>query len=165
MTDLANPAPIAAERPRPRSRGIIEWLRVNLFGGVFNTVLTLLALYLLVLTIPPFIRWAFIDAVADALTQGPADAAHAKLAVISRDAWSRVSAAAGPEVLSIKALRSAGNELYLAGFMTNANGAVLNPGSVACLATVPRSSESAASCGNVAPWTMPLASASCASGG
>jgi general L-amino acid transport system permease protein len=63
MTDFANPVPIAAERPPPRSRGIIEWLRVNLFGGVFNTVLTLLALYLLVLTIPPFIRWAFIDAV------------------------------------------------------------------------------------------------------
>ena len=64
MTDLANPA---ADSPpsgrRPRSRGIIDWLRVNLFGGVFNTVLTLLALYLLALTIPPFIRWAFIDAV------------------------------------------------------------------------------------------------------
>ena len=63
MTDLANPVPIAAERPPPRSRGILEWLRVNLFGGVFNTILTLLALYLLAVTIPPFIRWAFIDAV------------------------------------------------------------------------------------------------------
>ena len=58
MTDLANPAPIAAERPPPRSRGVVEWLRVNLFGGVFNTILTLLALYLLAVTIPPFIRWA-----------------------------------------------------------------------------------------------------------
>ena len=58
MTDLANPAPIAAERPRPRSRGIIEWLRVNLFGGVFNTVLTLLALYLLVLTLALQVRAA-----------------------------------------------------------------------------------------------------------
>src|SRR3954451_19894200 len=66
MTDLANPAPIAAERPRPRSRGILEWLRVNLFGGVFNTVLTLLALYLLAVSIPPLIEWAFIDAVWNA---------------------------------------------------------------------------------------------------
>lgn len=63
MTDLANPAPIAAERPRPPSRGAIEWLRINLFGGVFNTILTLLALYLLAVTIPPFIEWAFVDAV------------------------------------------------------------------------------------------------------
>ena len=49
MTDLARPR---ADRRRAAagaasSRGIIEWLRVNLFGGVFNTVLTLLALYLL----------------------------------------------------------------------------------------------------------------------
>src|SRR3954470_4938060 len=63
MTDLATPAPIAAERPRPSSRGIIDWLRVNLFGGVFNTLLTLLALYLLARTIPPLVEWAFVDAV------------------------------------------------------------------------------------------------------
>src|ERR1044071_2071417 len=63
MTDLAGPAPIVAERPRAPSRGAIEWLRVNLFGGVFNTLLTLLALYLLVRTIPPLVEWAFIDAV------------------------------------------------------------------------------------------------------
>jgi general L-amino acid transport system permease protein len=63
MADLAGRAPIAAERPRPPSRGILEWLRVNLFGGVFNTILTLLALYLLIVTVPPFIQWAFIDAI------------------------------------------------------------------------------------------------------
>src|SRR3954468_2462318 len=63
MTDLATPAPIAAERPRPSSRGIIDWLRGNLFGGLFNTILTLLALVLLARTIPPLVEWAFIDAV------------------------------------------------------------------------------------------------------
>jgi general L-amino acid transport system permease protein len=63
MTDLADRTPVTAERPPPHSRGIIEWLRVNLFGGVFNTILTLLALYLLAVTIPPFIEWAIIDAV------------------------------------------------------------------------------------------------------
>jgi general L-amino acid transport system permease protein len=63
MTDLAEPTPIAAERRRPPRRGAIEWLRVNLFGGVLNTILTLIALYLLAVTIPPFIEWAFIDAV------------------------------------------------------------------------------------------------------
>src|SRR3954454_13551128 len=63
MTDLADQVPIAVERPRAPSRGVIEWLRVNLFDGVFNTLLTLLALYLLARTIPPLVEWAFVDAV------------------------------------------------------------------------------------------------------
>ena len=63
MADLADPTPIAGERRRQPSRGALEWLRVNLFGGVFNTFLTLLALYLLAVTIPPFLQWALIDAV------------------------------------------------------------------------------------------------------
>jgi general L-amino acid transport system permease protein len=63
MADLADRIPTAAEWPRPRSRGMIDWLRVNLFGGVFNTILTLFAIYLLVVTIPPFVEWAFVDAV------------------------------------------------------------------------------------------------------
>ncbi len=64
MTDIARAHPgcrrAAAAAP---SRGAIDWLRVNLFSSVFNTILTLLALYLLAVTIPPFVRWAFIDAV------------------------------------------------------------------------------------------------------
>jgi general L-amino acid transport system permease protein len=63
MAEIADQTPIVAERQRPPSRGAIEWLRVNLFGSVFNTILTLLALYLLAVTIPPFIVWAFVDAV------------------------------------------------------------------------------------------------------
>ncbi|MGD9613970.1 MAG: amino acid ABC transporter permease [Alphaproteobacteria bacterium] len=63
MADLAERTSITAERPRPPRRGAIEWLRVNLFGGVFNTLLTLLALYLLAVTVPPVIEWALIDAV------------------------------------------------------------------------------------------------------
>ena len=63
MTDLADPAPIDAVRPHRPSRGVVEWLRINLFGGVFNTILTLLALYLLAVTVPPFVEWAFVDAV------------------------------------------------------------------------------------------------------
>ncbi|HEX2151078.1 MAG TPA: amino acid ABC transporter permease [Stellaceae bacterium] len=66
MAEIADQTPIVAERRRPPSRGAIEWLRVNLFGSVFNTVLTLLALYLLAVTIPPFIEWALLDAVWNA---------------------------------------------------------------------------------------------------
>ncbi len=41
--------------------GVLGWMRANLFNGWFNSVLTLLVLYLLWLTIPPLINWAFIS--------------------------------------------------------------------------------------------------------
>jgi len=39
-----------------------NWSRKHLFSSVFNTVLTVLALYALYWLIPPLVRWAFIDA-------------------------------------------------------------------------------------------------------
>ena len=63
MAEIAEGLPVAAERPRPPTRGVLDWLRVNLFSGVFNTILTLLALYLLAVTIPPLVEWALIDAI------------------------------------------------------------------------------------------------------
>ncbi len=47
----------------PASHSALRWLRANLFNSVFNTALTLLALYLLAVTIPPIIRWALLDAI------------------------------------------------------------------------------------------------------
>ena len=41
----------------------IAWVRGNLFSSVPNALLTLLALYLLWRTLPPFVHWAFLDAV------------------------------------------------------------------------------------------------------
>jgi general L-amino acid transport system permease protein len=55
--------PLPIERPRPIAAGPLDWLRANLFNSIFNTILTLAAVYLLAVTIPPVIRWAFIDAV------------------------------------------------------------------------------------------------------
>jgi general L-amino acid transport system permease protein len=50
--------------PPPRFRaGAIGWLRANLFSSVTNTILTLLALALLLWVVPPLIRWAFVNAV------------------------------------------------------------------------------------------------------
>jgi general L-amino acid transport system permease protein len=40
----------------------LGWMRKNLFATPFDAVLTLSAVYLLVLTIPPLVQWAFIDA-------------------------------------------------------------------------------------------------------
>ncbi len=49
--------------PPVSTRGIIGWLRVNLFSGVVDTGLTLFVFYLLYLYIPPLVDWVFIDAV------------------------------------------------------------------------------------------------------
>lgn len=49
--------------PPPASEvGVIGWLRKNLFSSPSNSVLTIVALFLLYLAIPPVIKWAFIDA-------------------------------------------------------------------------------------------------------
>ena len=50
-------------KPPVTSVGIIGWVKSNLFNGVFNSILTIVTLYLLWRIIPPFFRWAFIDSV------------------------------------------------------------------------------------------------------
>jgi general L-amino acid transport system permease protein len=63
MVDIADELPVVAERPPPRTRGVFGWLRANLFSSVFNTVLTVLVVGLLAVTVPPIVRWTFVDAV------------------------------------------------------------------------------------------------------
>jgi len=64
MTDITTQQlPVAAATPARRTHGILDWLRTNLFSSVFNTILTLLALYLLAVAIPAAVRWAFVEAV------------------------------------------------------------------------------------------------------
>lgn len=48
-------------KPPKINVGVIGWIRANLFNGFFNSLLTLVVLSLLWLTIPPFIKWAFVD--------------------------------------------------------------------------------------------------------
>ena len=50
------PAPIT-------STGWIGWVRQRLFGSIFSTILTVVALYLLWLVVPPLVRFTLIDAV------------------------------------------------------------------------------------------------------
>src|SRR5437763_11672313 len=65
--DIAEQIPLPAQqRPPVVTSGIIGWLRANLFNSVFNTILTILAVYLLVSTVPPLLRWMFIDAIWNA---------------------------------------------------------------------------------------------------
>jgi len=49
--------------PPPGSvHGPIHWIKVNLFGSVTNTLLTLLAVYLIYAIIPQLAHWMFFDA-------------------------------------------------------------------------------------------------------
>lgn len=47
--------------PPVTSAGVIGWIKSNLFSTPFNSVLTILVLLLLWKTVPPFVKWAFID--------------------------------------------------------------------------------------------------------
>jgi len=49
-------------KPPVTSVGVVGWVKSNLFNGVFNSLLTIVVLYLLWKTVPPLFRWAFIDA-------------------------------------------------------------------------------------------------------
>ena len=50
-------------KPPVTSVGILGWTKKNLFNTPFNSLLTLGVLYLLWITVPPFVRWAFVDSV------------------------------------------------------------------------------------------------------
>jgi len=51
------------DQPAPRtSVGALGWIRDNLFSSWINAALTLLAVYLLIVLIPPFVEWAFLHA-------------------------------------------------------------------------------------------------------
>ncbi|HWR79724.1 MAG TPA: amino acid ABC transporter permease, partial [Pseudomonas sp.] len=48
--------------PPSTSVGTVAWFRSNLFSNGFNTLLTLLAAYLVWLIVPPVLNWALLDA-------------------------------------------------------------------------------------------------------
>ncbi len=48
-------------KPPVTEVGIIGWMKANLFNGWFNSILTLVFAYVLYLTVPAFIQWAFIN--------------------------------------------------------------------------------------------------------
>lgn len=54
---------VEALPPPSLARGPIAWIRENLFSGPFNTLLTLVVFYLLYVSVPPLVRFLFIDAV------------------------------------------------------------------------------------------------------
>jgi general L-amino acid transport system permease protein len=62
MSDITQPQiALQPEKPPAATLGALGWLRANLFNSIPNTLLTLLALYLVVTLVPPLFRWMFID--------------------------------------------------------------------------------------------------------
>ena len=76
---------VQAEELRPpiTSIGVIGWVKNNLFSGVFNSILTIVTLFLLWKVVPPFFRWAFIDSAWHTTGQACRQAAGACWSVIS----------------------------------------------------------------------------------
>ncbi|MDP2968173.1 MAG: amino acid ABC transporter permease [Deltaproteobacteria bacterium] len=70
-------------RPPITHIGVIGWVKNNLFNGVFNSILTVVTLFLLWKVVPPFFRWAFIDSAWHTTGQACRQAAGACWSVIS----------------------------------------------------------------------------------
>jgi general L-amino acid transport system permease protein len=54
---------VAASLRPPTERGLIGWARENLFSGPFNIMMTILSVLLILLIVPPLLRFMLIDAV------------------------------------------------------------------------------------------------------
>ncbi|MBN2032663.1 MAG: amino acid ABC transporter permease [Deltaproteobacteria bacterium] len=61
METFSNAPNSVTLKPPVASIGPIGWARKNLFNSLFNSILTILTLYLIWKVLPPFIRWAFVD--------------------------------------------------------------------------------------------------------
>ena len=70
-------------RPPITQIGVIGWVKNNLFNGVFNSILTIVTLFLLWKVVPPFLRWALIDSAWHTTGQACRQAAGACWSVIS----------------------------------------------------------------------------------
>lgn len=60
--DVEEPSSAASLSPPTQTFRLLGWAKENLFGSMPNTVLTLLALWLLWETIPPLLSWGVINA-------------------------------------------------------------------------------------------------------
>lgn len=83
MEETIQKTPPEKIRPPVVSIGIIGWVKANLFNGWFNSALTIVTVYFLWKTVPPFFRWAFIGSVWNTTGQVCRDAGGACWSIIS----------------------------------------------------------------------------------
>jgi general L-amino acid transport system permease protein len=65
--------------------GVLGWMKKNLFNGVFNSILTIITVYVLLRIIPPFVKWAFLQSVWFTTAEECKDAAGACWPVVTRN--------------------------------------------------------------------------------
>jgi general L-amino acid transport system permease protein len=63
MNETSQIAQTSTMKPPVAGVGAIGWMRANLFNSVFNSLLTIVTVYVLWKTVPPLINWIFIDSV------------------------------------------------------------------------------------------------------
>jgi general L-amino acid transport system permease protein len=63
MANIAQPSRKEEIKPPVVHVGVIGWIKTNLFNGWFNSALTVVTIFFLLKTVPPFFRWAVIDSV------------------------------------------------------------------------------------------------------
>lgn len=83
METLSKTTDAEVVKPPLTSVGFIGWVRANLFNSAFNSILTLVALFLLGKIVPPLVRWAFIDSVWVGSSQACRQAAGACWSIVS----------------------------------------------------------------------------------
>ena len=54
--------PIEAQPAPENTKGVVHWLRENLFSNAINTIFTLFGFYLIYLPLPPLLDWLIFDA-------------------------------------------------------------------------------------------------------
>jgi general L-amino acid transport system permease protein len=72
-------------KPPVSSVGVIGWVRANLFNGIFNSILTIITLGVLWKTVPPLVKWLFIDSVWRTTGEACRNASGACWSVVSEN--------------------------------------------------------------------------------
>jgi general L-amino acid transport system permease protein len=54
---------LAQQTPPSSTKGIVHWVRANLFATWFDSILTVVAILAIFWFIPPMLKWLFVDAV------------------------------------------------------------------------------------------------------
>jgi general L-amino acid transport system permease protein len=72
-------------KPPVLSVGLLGWLRANLFKGPWNSLLTLFIVFCLYKTLPPLVRWVFIDSLWFSEAEACRGASGACWSVITRN--------------------------------------------------------------------------------
>jgi len=62
MSNTNTFVPLPSQPPPASSVGVVGWMRSNLFSGWVNSILTVIAIYVLIVTMPPLLNWLFFSA-------------------------------------------------------------------------------------------------------